>query len=563
MQNVLGRLNRRRVLLGVLALLSIGAGIRYREPVRESAELLLGKIVGKEPLTVSYEILSVSLLKRNELLEYGKREVGPAALDFRLDDEVIQQYHVFKVRLQNEGAALRDALKFEASIADGLAKIIDVKASAKGPTNKPVIMESSLPSLTWTRGHDSSDVVFQWDASSDGQILGYFIYKSVLNNRGYGRVNLGTIGKRCVVLTRSQLAPGYYAVAAMGQAGMLSELSAPIKFPEILALQPQFQGLTLIDPDFTAETHCAKREVPVYRSVTDAVRAGRTGIFVIQRRRGEARDRDKPADTANRDVRIVHQEELDFLRGRVDVSLPRGLERRADLVLLFVAKTLPGSEPRFALTLSGQRAIRLIERGMKATGPRASADSEGNVRKRSLTPRTITPISDGKGLALTWAPADEHTYTGIRVFRTILSPANSAASLGEEIYEGPVASATIRCHGIGGSKTVKSFEPQALTIGAPLEQPERKEKAGIQGRLAATTVGKRPAAPRSSRVTEPGVPTDYYRDTTPRTDVAYKYTIYTFDENGEYSYPVEVNASRADSGAGVACSLEEGREGAP
>jgi hypothetical protein len=79
-----------------------------------------------DPPSLTYQIVSVDRVIRPQLSEYAAREFGNV-FNLQLDDDVLLDYEIFKVRIRNDGGAIDHKFKLDAVVNDGFAKIIDLK----------------------------------------------------------------------------------------------------------------------------------------------------------------------------------------------------------------------------------------------------------------------------------------------------------------------------------------------------------------------------------------------------------------------------------------------------
>lgn len=98
---------------------------------------------------ISFEIISRSKLSRHEVQEYSKTE-GFGSFNLSLDDLIVEDYHLLKIRLKNEGIPIKGNLKFLVSIGNKYTKILDIKHKVNYPPNKKVSVFYALPKLTWS-----------------------------------------------------------------------------------------------------------------------------------------------------------------------------------------------------------------------------------------------------------------------------------------------------------------------------------------------------------------------------------------------------------------------------
>ncbi len=499
--------------------------------------------------TLTYQITSVSRLRQHELPQYAEQELG-RAFNLQLDDPIITEYGLFKVTLRNPGQAIQNGFKLQATIGQGDVKIIDVAHVVRFPLNKSIPVVHTLPNLKWTM-NVRSEVVIGWTPPQDNAVFGYHLYRSTLRDVGFGRINARLITQSCVAVNVKDLRPGYYAVATVGLTGNMSKLSRPVKYPEIMALQPTFKDVIWVHPDTRSTDHCEKQQANTYRTIKDAaVRGGDSKPILVRKRRNDALSTQNLERNYYTDKQIFYEDDLDFLRGQVDVSFPNGLDEGGEIDFYFLTKPIPGSEASFDLILKGDPTIKLVRRSEKSDPTKPSEQSGTDKKKQSLTPSMVTTLVDNENITLIWTKINDTSYKGVRIFRTVVANGVPPDQLGEEIYDGPTAKGTVECR-MNRNVTVAAKPPLSIYPMPEAKEPPRRKNEKIKG--------SPPAAPGALRmeglaIIPENVTINYFRDGPARSTAEYKYTSYTFDDRNNYSYPVEVRASMLDRASGLSCA---------
>ena len=94
--------------VGIMLLVFI-VGAVLRPALERGVEILIEKKLSIKK--ISYELESISCHSRNELTKIAKA-FGVAEFDLRLDDPILADYYLIKVRLRNIGQAIKGPLKF-------------------------------------------------------------------------------------------------------------------------------------------------------------------------------------------------------------------------------------------------------------------------------------------------------------------------------------------------------------------------------------------------------------------------------------------------------------------
>jgi hypothetical protein len=161
----------------------------------------------------------------------------------------------------------------------------------------------------------------------------------------------------------------------------------------------------------------------------------------------------------------------------------------------------------------------------------------------------VTTLVDNENIILIWTKINDNSYKGLRIFRKLVANEVSSDELGAEIYDGPTATGTVDCR-VSRNVTIATKPLLPVPLMPDAKEPPRRKTEKVEG--------VPPAAPGSLSVEgfniiPENVTINYYRDRPPHSRAEYKYTIYTFDDQNNYSYPVEVRASLADRASGLSC----------
>lgn len=425
---------------------------------------------------LTYQVLSVTGLRNRELAEYAKAEFG-GSFNLQLDDNIIQQYEVFKVHLRNDGQGVENGFALEAVVNQGFAKIVDLKYVVRAPANKSIPIKTSLPDLRWNAEKSISKVTFSWRDPTNAEVVGSFLYRSTYKEFGYGKINLSLIGRNCIRLDRENLSPGYYAVVAVGRNGALSDLSPPIRFPESLALQPYFSDAVRIDPSSSSVKDCFPPETRTYASLKEAfAKEGPEQTLIIRGNRAEGHDLLEQAKILEHRGKIFFNDDLKFLAGKLELTFPEGLDRDGEVDLYLLIKGIPDVDRSLKLASLGQSQLSVIGRDDPGMAAPKDRTQEPDVKEQSLTPRLIKTFTSQHAVIFTWPKSAVQSYREIKVYRRTLDEANPVGELGEKVYEGQDMAGTLYCDREGPSRNNKNkLELPANDRAAPSERPIRQE----------------------------------------------------------------------------------------
>jgi hypothetical protein len=533
----------KRILIFVAAVTAFAG----RSFLQDEVKQIVAWLSSDSPLTLTYQVISVDHLRSHELAEFARREFG-GTFNLQLDDNIIRDYDIFKVRIRNDAGAVENGFAMEAVVNKGLAKIVDLKHIVRAPANKSIPVRYSFPDVAWNTKKPIREVTFTWRGNSTVGI-GFFLYRSAFKEFGYGKFNLGLIQKSCIRVNVKDLSRGYYAVVAVGRDGTISDLSPPVRFPESLAFQPNFDDSVWIDPSFKLAPECSPNETRTYSSLKEALdKEGPKRTFIVRAIRAESQTVLKQAAAQDNNSKILFEDDLKFLEGKSEVLFPAGLDSRAEIDFYFLTKGPPDVDRSLSLLLEGQPKLTLAIRGEVYKGPGITQVQNGDAKKRSLTPKLITTHASQAGIVFMWPKSGDQSYKGIRVFRSTIASEKPAMELGEEIYDGRDFAGVLHCDVNQRPPKSAGVEFSIYDFVAPNEPPTRKRSAA---KSAPVTL----AVPTNLKVTS-DVPVSHFTDGNVRNNVKYKYTFYAYDSNENYSYPVEINASLNSGQTGLDCRLE-------
>ncbi len=482
---------------------------------------------------ITYEILSTSHHEKNGLIDFALSE-GLNFFDLKLDDPILTDYYLIKVRLQNRGVAIIEPLKFIISIGEPNTKILDIKYRIVKPTNKSLKIINSLPSITWQMKEDDCYPTLTWDVKME-ELAGFHVYRSILKDVGYGRVNDGIIteSKSEDPVTFKNLSTFYYRVTAVGTTGAESSLSESLPFPKYLALLPYFKDVYWIDPNASPQKVTDGSCKTPFISISEAIKkVGNSATFIIRQNRANVIS----SKNLSGEAKVFYEDDLEFLKGRAYVSLLNGIDENADIQLFFLCKTLIDGTIEFKLDLEGSPEIK-VERLRRKPMQSVQSIQKSNFSKDPkalLTPKIVKTYLGENTIYLVWKKPQSLEYKGVKIFRSDKRNIIDSTDFGKELYDG---------YGENGTLVCNFF----------LKDIDQKQLANRIKNADHTMANLRP--PR------PGVPNppdfrgiggyfdvdgQIFKDNAVSPGVVYTYTFFTYDSNNNYSYPIFINASLSD-----------------
>jgi hypothetical protein len=534
-----------------LIIIVAAIGVVWTVFLQEATKQLVQNLFSNAP-ALTYEIVSVDRFLGQQFGEYASREFG-GAFSLQLDDSILREYSVFKVRMRNDGGPVEHGFELEAVVNDGSGKIIDVKHAVRAPADKIVPISHDLPNLSWDGTKPGQRASFIWKYPRNMPPAGFFLYRSVYKEFGYGKFNFGPVKRNCISLDRKTILPGYYSVIAVGDTGGVSNFSPPIQYPEALAFQPNFKDLVWVDPLYQPDKDCSPRNAPTYGTLNEAIqKEGSKRIFIVRRSHADAQTPEAPGARLDQEgVRILSEDNLKFLRGKADLKFPEGVDSGTEIDFYFLTKAVSDVNLKLRLRLRGQPKLTFELRAENYGTPRALVPL--NVKKVSLTPKAVLTYATETSILIQIPWPEKEGYRGMRIFQTALDIQNPTDALGEEIHDGDGDKGFLSCQPSKGPAQDTAVETPSFYRAPPMEPPKRLQelppttpKLGVKTPNAATDL---------RIILVPGTTPRYFEDNTVRQDVKYKYTIYTYDKTGNYSYPIEVFVSLADKLPEVDCRL--------
>jgi hypothetical protein len=304
-----------------------------------------------------------------------------------------------------------------------------------------------------------------------------------------------------------------------------------------MAFQPTFTDTVIIDPK--ADKECSSENLPTYRSLDEAnKKAGSTNrTFIVRGARPSGSSKNLEG------LAVLYEDDLLFLKGRVEVTFPDGLDRHGEMDLYFLSKPMPDVKRSLRLLIRGRATLSLEDENYGKNRP-LSVDEN----KLSFTPKFLRSYSTDNAIIITW-PNSAKTYDGIRVFRQEFGT-EAKSSLGTEIYDGPPATGSILCEAIDTGAPQRRLElPVTDNRAPPMEPPLREsQKPKLNPNLGIVT-NLRIESVAGERAEQ------FFEDDNVRPNLKYKYTVYFSDSKKTYSYPIEHFASHSDDLPGLRCTL--------
>jgi hypothetical protein len=537
----------------VVSSISIVSTVLFQEPLKHAINKYYSKAA------ISYDVISVSSLKEQELQEYPKAE-GINPFDLKLDDSIIDKYYVIKLKLSNKGVALTGNLKFLLSIGRNDVKIIDIKHIVKNPVHKAIAISHSIPNLIWSL-EKASERTLTWDPprtdiygykSTETDLAGFNVYRSKFKDAGYGKINDKLIQNTFFKIDSTILySPAYYASEAVTALGGRSDLSNSVKLPEGLAFSHHFKDVIIVDPNSKSKKQSNGSKMNKYISLSEAIkREGKKVTYLVEDYRENIVNADNLVDNKNENIKVLYLDDLKFFKGQADISFPSGLDEDAELYFYILFKTISETGYDTSLLLEGRPEVKVIKSNssIQKNIHRDNEKSKDKLDKKYLlTPMLATAYVGKNNIYLMWEYPKDQKYKGVRIFRSEKRD-NHSYSLGEEIYNGTGNIDELFCKNI--KAVIFRADSKVGTFDVPEEPPQQQIKV--------------PAAPNMLNAKQifggvnekGGRHLPFFADNKVSPIKVYTYTLYAYDDNGINSYPIVINASLRDLDSGLICNTK-------
>lgn len=535
----------------VILLLGLFVGAVLRPALERSVEIFTEKTLSIQK--ISYELESISRHSRNELTKIAKA-YGMAEFDLRLDDPILADYYLIKVRLRNVGQAIKSTLRFAFTIKNGMTKLIDVQHRVIRPANKSLKIVNSLPSLKWQLPTGGNKLEFAWDHEEEMDGMVYNIYRSFSEKVGYGRINdqrIETPRFESPFDYSKDLLTCYYVVSA-GEAGVWeSDWCHPVKHPDALAFYSYFENVHWVNPYSTSEVEPDRSREAIFSSLSKAIKAvGKSGNFIVAQTRDEA----VTSQNVSSDVTVFYKDDLEFLDGKVELSVLNGFDENADVELFFLCKAVPtGRESEFALVLEGAPEVALEESQRSSsksmTFPVPKTGRRDNI-KEALTPKQLQTYPGKDTMYLAWEKPENPSYKGVMIFRSELRDLRDITTIGEQIYDGEGSMVSLQCEYVQNG-TKPTLAMVRISADAKIEF-FRPLRGGIQKRLASPS-----GLSITHRFGIGDVDILCFADRTVSPHTSYTYTLFAYDDSENFSYPIIVNTSLDYWSPGTICGPKQ------
>lgn len=557
--------------------------------VASSITFILGIIVGKplehavikylEKKNISYELTHSYFESIRDAQKYVETE-GLTSFDLNLDDPLINKYHIVKIKLINEGIYIRDTLKFNITIDNQLVKIIDIKHRVNVPENKNLSITDTIPALSWSfdelNKYDSL-YALSWQAPqqrTDGSkvtgIAGYNIYGSAIKDVGYGQIN-EKLAKESSWRIENNRYP-FYKTEAVDLQGRRSELSLAMPFPEIFAFAPFFKDVVLIEPNVKPDIKTSCNNCQIYDSLTHAIeKEGAQATFLINRKKSDVLSSDNLVDSNYYKTNVLYSDDLRNLIGKADIFLPAGLDEDSEIFFYILYKIWPETEHDINFNIIGNPAVHFVKindisnRIVSNNSKFAESGIQEKNKKTMLTPPVVSTYLANNKIYLLWDYPKDFSYKGVRIFRSVKS---NAKILGDEVYDGLGETDKLKCitdTSVDDIQNTSAISAKNYITGDP---PPRVKPSSLEKKSSIDETS--PPLPPSISMNivislvanineKDSKPLPYFVDTEVSPELTYTYTLYAYDEEDNYSYPININASLKEYSKNRSCkSMKSG-----
>lgn len=508
-------------------------------------EKVWSHIASTEPeYELSYDLVSATSLTRSQLQD-GLNEVG-ASYRSKLDDPILDNYYVYRIRLANVGKAIRDPLNYSVTLDADHSKFIDFQFKVRKPINKVLQVTSTLPDLEWEMPERPADLILSWtDPNKSEVVAGYNIYGSYLADRGFGRLN-PALWLRNTITMRPPNSPRYYSITTVNTSGLESPRPAALRYPDVLAFVPSFKHVYWVKSEAEIAEASGTRQHP-FASVYAVLEHDPKARRVILDRKLLLGTKKLPDG-----LDVLREEELAFLKGQLTLTTS-GFDANAEIELILVAKGLSQFAPSISFRIDGAPEVQLSERrSILQTKSTPRVDTSPHDARARLTPSKITTRIGDDAISLEFPSVVGSEGVTVRIFRRELGSLSEfqysdEAIVGQEVHDGPLVKRELLCTPNIDLKTAETSSGWWAKRPLDLPRPPPRD-ARLPGPPSSLSISA-----RSSPRTLAGA---YFIDTDVVRGVVYQYTAFVEDfAKNEASYPVILNAM-LDAGEAMYCETQ-------
>jgi len=499
----------------------------FQEPVK--------RLIYESPPALEYQVLSSQHVDKSELIELLYSSFKTTKVDFPMDDNVVSGYYYTVVELRNKGNFIKDDLLLDLDFMNEKVKILCVLSKMIEPQERQLKAEIDRPPLELqlpAEDIDRPEVTLCWESTQRAG-EGAIVYRSYSEHAGFGRRNPIPIVGNSFSEKRRKGSSYYYGATNLnfiGESELTEVVFVPV--PEVFFNRPNFkETINIRQPNL-----CDEMDPITLRSSFNKATAKRKSdvkIFVDMDRKEFGRI---ISENVN-DLPVYFKDDVKFLHGKTTLRL-NNIMRKAKIRFYIISKTyLKYDNRNLILSL---RDIKNIELKKIQTTPKETKKQYNEpTAKELLTPHQVKLFTAKDRVVLAWVKPRNQTYRGVRIFRSLYSEPHTELVWGKELYDGK---------GIQGIVINAEGEVSGVSIGVvsstdSLNPPPRKVP-----RRRDPSTPLPPAAPTGLRMTGTflsilngykGELMPFYEDQEVIFGKSYVYTIVAYDNNDQYSYPIE------------------------
>ena len=500
-------------------------------------EIAITNIFNKSnKIKLEYQIVSDKILSRDDLVEIISNNFKELKIDFSMDDDYIDNYHLMLLNINNPGRFIEDDLIFDIDFCNDTTKILNVLGKLQYPSSKELSPEFEKPPLIFSNKDNILNINFSWN--DDQEEVGFNVYRSYNKNVGFGQRNLKILQGKNVfkdtILKNQQI---YYAVANFGCNGLESNFSNELLFPQILFNQYWFENTTLIDFNENDELNADKLS-RIILQIKNALQMERSVLVNTNR------------ETFNRwisnnefkDGPIYFNNDFDFMHGRTKIHLNE-IPKNAKYKIYIIYKTYSDK-----LDLSDSLKVKVSDKySIKNITRKGHLQHDTNVarsnlldsKRELLTPKKVRALIDNDGVIICWSIPFDSSYSHIRLFKSSYDETDLEFHWGEQIYEGVGENRKIICYFWEyDRKNKKNRKNIKNHIVDPFIPPPKAVKDTIPPGAPVMLVSERQKMSIVNSHKSKLIP--FFKDINVTEGKKYTYTLVAYNKAGEYSLPIQL-----------------------
>ena len=499
--------------------------------------MVIGTIIynslSKPDFELEYKTLQVKKLTKAELMKLNYENFGSKKIDFSMDDNIIPNYYFAVLGFNNVGSFIEDSLVIDLNFNGTQFKILDVMCKMLEPEERIIDAEMQRPPLKFNRSifdaeFDEVSLKFEIDELRIGAI----VYRSYIKDVGFGRINALPITENKFSIKAPSKLKSCFTLTHMGYSGEESAFGVKVPFPETIFNGYSFKNAMTLD----IEKNDLIKKLEDYRNKLEDKKI----IFVNLTKEQFFRFVYPHSFT---DLPIYFNDDVKFLKGKTSL-LFNNIPKKAKYKIYIYYKTyVERKDHNITLFLRDIKNIELKKKDDKIIHEPSVDDSIKKLSinsKEALTPECVKIFLEEDNILISWSIPQNKLYNGVRVFKSILNESDltkSSLKWGKEIYDGKGFNGPIL--GQEGNFIFHPKKQETSDIKSKYEPPIKEEYERMK--LPTPTGFNIAVEQKYTKLlnSNNGKLMPFFADNSITCNETYLYTLVAYDNNYNYSYPIE------------------------